>query len=187
MLDSWTFDDKYLGKPVQCEVYTDADEIVWYCNGKKLGRSTPEKAIARFDIPYEKGEISVTAYKNGEICGHSSLHTVGKPASVKVESETSSLKADNRDLCYFDITVTDENGDRVPDAGNELHCTVEGGTLMGIFSGDPCNEDQYGSDTCHAFQGRALAIIRTSTPGNIRVTVSSPSLEAGSDAAEGIL
>ncbi len=179
VLDTWTFDEKYLGKPVPCEVYTDADEIVWYCNGKELGKSIPEKAIARFDIPYEKGEISVHAYKNGKLCGTSSLHTVGKAATVKVEAESTSLKADNRDLCYFDITVTDENGDRIPDAAHELQCLVEGGTLMGIFSGDPCNEDAYGSDTCHAFQGRALAIIRTNTPGEIKVTVRSLSLTAG--------
>jgi beta-galactosidase len=104
---------------------------------------------------------------------------VGKAAAVKVEAESTSLKADNRDLCYFDITVTDENGDRIPDAAHELQCLVEGGTLMGIFSGDPCNEDAYGSDTCHAFQGRALAIIRTNTPGEIKVTVRSLSLTAG--------
>ena len=186
VLDSWTFDDQYLGKPVPCEVYTDADEIVWYCNGKELGKSIPEKAIARFDIPYERGEISVAAYKNGTLCGRSSLHTVGKAIGVKVEAETPSLKADNRDLCYFDITVIDENGDRVPHAAHELHCTVEGGTLMGIFSGDPCNEDQYGSDTCHTFNGRALAIVRTSKPGTVRVTVDGPALTAGLDSVVGI-
>ena len=180
VLDTWTFNDSYIGKPVPCEVYTDADEIVWYCNGRKLGSSIPEKAVARFDIPYEKGEIAVDAYKNGVLCGHSSLHTVGTPAAVKVKAETESLCADNRDLCYFDITVTDAAGDRIPDAASELRCTVEGGTLMGIFSGDPCNEDQYGSDTCHAFAGRALAIVRTDAPGEVCVTVSSLGLEAGS-------
>ncbi len=181
VLDSWTFDDVYVGKPVQCEVYTDADEIVWFCNRRELGRSIPVKAIARFDIPYEPGEISVEAYKDGVLCGHSSLRTVGKPAAVKVEAETKSLKADNRDLCYFDITVTDTDSNRVPYATNELHCTVEGGTLMGIFSGNPCNEDQYGSDTCHAFEGRAVAIVRTSSEGTVRVTVNGSELDAGSD------
>lgn len=181
VLDSWTFEDKYLGKPVKCEVYTDADEIVWYRNGVEIGRSKPEKAVAVYDIPYEKGEISVIAYKNGIKCGRSSLHTVGTAAAVRVEAETKSIKPDNRDLCYFDITVTDKNGDRVPFAKNELHCAVEGGKLMGIFSGDPCNEDAYGSDTCHAFEGRALAIVRTNTPGKVKVTVIGHGLAAGYD------
>ncbi|MBQ8510473.1 MAG: DUF4982 domain-containing protein [Clostridia bacterium] len=181
VLDSWTFDDKYLGKPVKCEVYTDADEIEWFVNGRRLGTSKPEKVIATFDIPYEKGKISVIAYKNGEVCGKSSLHTVGAPAAVKVEAETASLAADNRDLCYFDITVVDENGDRVPDAKSALTCIVDGGELMGIFSGDPANEDRYGSNACHAFEGRAVAIVRTTKPGQVKVTVGSAGLLSGSD------
>ena len=181
VLDSWTFDDKYLGKPVKCEVYTDADEIEWFLNGKSLGRSRPEKAIATFDISYEKGEISVIAYKNGEECGRSSLHTVGAPAAVKVEAETKSIAADNRDLCYFDITITDTNGDRVPYAGNAISCLVDGGELLGIFSGDPKNEDQYGSNACHAFEGRALAIVRAKAPGKLTLTVGGPGLVSGKD------
>jgi len=124
----------------------------------------------------------VIAYKNGEECGRSSLRTVGAPAGIRVEPETASLAADNRDLCYFDITVTDADGNRIPDAKNEVHCAVKGGTLMGIFSGDPANEDRYGSDTCHTFEGRALAIVRTNTPGEVRVTVVGHGLCPGSAA-----
>jgi beta-galactosidase len=179
VLDSWTFEDEYIGKPVKCEVYTVADEIVWFVNGREVGRSVPEKAIATLEIPYEKGEISVIAYKNGAECGRSSLHTVGAPAALRVEAETQTLKADNRDLCYFDITLVDANGDRVPHVKNELHCAVEGGTLMGIFSGDPANDDQYGSPVCHAFEGRAVAIVRTATPGDVTLTVISDGLKTG--------
>ncbi|MCI8388425.1 MAG: DUF4982 domain-containing protein [Clostridiales bacterium] len=179
VLDSWTFEDKYLGKPVKCEVYTDADEIEWLLNGKSLGRSKPEKAIATFDIPYEKGEITAITYKNSAECGRSSLHTVGAPAAVTVTPETDTLKADNRDLCYFDITVVDANGDRVPDAKNALTCLVDGGELMGIFSGDPKNEDQYGSNDCHAFEGRAVAIVRSTTPGKLTITVGGAGINSG--------
>lgn len=179
VLDSWTFEDTYIGKPVRCEVYTDADEIEWYLNGRNLGRSKPEKAIAVMDIPYEKGEIAVIAYRNGTECGRSFLHTVGSAAVVKVEAETVSLCADNRDLCYFDITVTDSCGERVPYAGEKLHCTVDGGRLLGIFSGNPCNEDAYGSDTCHAFEGRAVAVVSAAEPGIVKVSVASPGLTSG--------
>ena len=179
VLDSWTFEDEYVGKPVKCDVYTVADEIVWFVNGREVGRSTPVKAIATLDIPYEKGEISVIAYKDGTECGRSSLHTVGAPAAIRVEAESQTLKADHRDLCYFDIFITDANGDRIPHAKDELHCAVEGGTLMGIFSGDPANDDQYGSSVCHAYEGRAVAIVRTNTPGEVTVTVIADGLKTG--------
>ena len=177
--DSWTFDDAYIGKPVPCEVYTDADEIVWYLNGREIGRSTPAEAVARLEIPYEKGELAVTAYKNGEICGSSFLHTVGKPAQVLVEAESASIRADARDLCYFDITIADANGHRVPDQKSLLRASGEGGRLVGIFSGDPANDDQYGSDTCHAYEGRAVAVVMADQPGIVRLTVVSPGLADG--------
>ncbi len=74
------------------------------------------------------------------------------------------------------MTVTDKNGDRIPDAKTKLTCTVEGGELMGIFSGDPANEDQFTSNVCHAFTGRALCVLRTANPGKVTVTVSGEGL-----------
>lgn len=176
VLDTWTFDDKYIGKPVKCEVYTDADTVEWYVNDKLVGESKTEKAISTLDVPYEKGTVSVIAYKNGVECGRSSLHTVGNAHSIKIEPETDVIKADGRDLCYFDITVTDENGDRVPDSKVELTCIVDGAELLGVFSGDPKNEDSYGSDKCHAFEGRAVAIVKTKQTGKVTLTVGSPKI-----------
>ena len=176
VLDSWTFDDEYIGKPVKCEVYTDADEIEWIINGRKLGKSIPQKAIATFDIPYEKGELVAVAYKNGKECGRSALKTVEKAALVKILPEKTEINADNRDLCYLNILITDNNGDRVPDAKYEITCTVSGGELMGVFSGDPCNEDRYGSGKCHTFYGRALAVVRSDKAGTVTVNVGSDGL-----------
>lgn len=61
-----------------------------------------------------------------------------------------------------------------------LTCLVDGAELMGIFSGNPANEDQYGSNQCHAFEGRAVAVVRTSTPGVVKLTVGSEGLYSGS-------
>ena len=53
------------------------------------------------------------------------------------------------------------------------------GELLAIFSGDPRNEDQYTSNRCHAFKGRAVAVVRTNTPGTVGVKVYSDGLAAG--------
>lgn len=177
--DSWTFGDEYLGAPVKCEVYTDADEIEWSLNGKVLGRSRPQKAIAYFTVPYEKGTVTATAYKNGEKCGSSALMTVGAPATITVEAEAESLIADGRDLCYLDIAVADSDGNRVPYAEKEIVCTVRGGELLGVFSGDPASRDRFGSNVCHTFDGRALAVIRAHSPGALTVTAECDGLDVG--------
>lgn len=177
--DSWSFGEEYVGKPVKCEVYTDADRIDWYLNGRFCGSSVVQKAIAVMDIPYEKGNLSVIAYKGKEEWGRSSLTTVGTAATIQVVAEKERLAVDNRDLCYLRLTIADEAGARVPYEKRMLHCQVEGGKLLGIFSGDPANEDQYGSDCCHAFEGRALAIVKTDHPGTVTVTVKSEGLKSG--------
>ena len=50
---------------------------------------------------------------------------------------------------------------------------------MCIFSGEPKNEEQYTSNKCHAFEGRALAVVRTSNPGDVRIIVGADGLESG--------
>ena len=178
--DTWTFDDKYIGKPVKVEVYTDADEIKFILNGKDIASATPIDGIATADINYEKGTLTAVSYKNGKEIKTSSLTTVGKTEKIKIIAEKSEFTADNRDLCYFEIYLTDKNGNRVPYAENELFCSCDGGELMCIFSGNPANEDEYTTNKCHAFEGRAIAVIRTKTPGNIKITVESKNLKGDS-------
>ena len=174
--DSWTFDDKYIGKPVKTEVYTDADEIHFILNDKEVGIAKPEEGIASLDIPYEKGELTAISYKAGKEIRMSSIHTVGLPKKVKIIPEKTEFAADNRDLCYFDLYVCDENGDRVPYAENELVCICDGGELMCVFSGNPSNEDLYTSEKCHAFEGRAVAVVRAKESGSITLTVGGETL-----------
>ena len=177
MHESWTFEDKYIGKPVKCEVYTDADEIRFILNGKEVGTAKPNEGIAYMDIPYEKGELTAVSYKNGKEIKKSSLHTVGSKNKIKIVPEKIEFTADNRDLCYFDIYVCDEKGDRIPYAKDELTCICSGGELMGIFSEDPANEDFYTSEKCHAFDGKAVAVVRAKEQGNVTITVGAKDLK----------
>ena len=178
--DTWTFDDKYIGKPVKVEVYTDADEIQFFLNGNNVASAKPVDGIATTDIIYEKGTLTAVSYKNGKEIKSSSLNTVDKPQKIKLVPVKTQFIADNRDLCYFEIFITDKNGNRVPHAENELSCTCSGGDLMCIFSGNPKNEDNYTSNKCHAFEGRSIAVIRAKTPGNITITVEGENLESDS-------
>ncbi|MDY3303937.1 MAG: glycoside hydrolase family 2 TIM barrel-domain containing protein [Clostridia bacterium] len=157
VIDTWTFDDEYIGKPVKCDVYTDADEIMFVLNGKEIGKVKPEKAIASIDIPYEKGELKAIAFKDGKEQKSSVLKTTGAADKINVTAEKSYGIGE---LIFFDIEITDIDGNRIADASNEIECEVYGGELAGIFSGCPNNEDDYASNKCHVFQGRALAVIK---------------------------
>lgn len=177
--ECWTFDDKYIGRPVKVETYTDADKIVWSVNGKEIGESIPQKAIATIETVYEKGEITAVAYKQNVECSRYTLCTTGEASAIAVVPERYEFLADNRDLCYFEISVTDSCGRLVQDSESELKCIVQGGELLGIYSGNPCNEDEYTSNSCHAFKGRALAIVRAKQAGVVSLTVYSDALASG--------
>lgn len=177
--ETWTFDRKYIGRPVKAETYTDADKIVWWLNGREIGESIPEKGIASIVTKYEMGDITAVAYKDGKECSRYTLSTVDEPAAIDIFAERGEFQADNRDLCYFDISVVDGKGRLVAEAEHEIKCTVYGGELMGIFSGNPCNEDKYTSNACHVFKGRAVAVVRAKNPGTVGVLVYSDELASG--------
>jgi len=177
--DTWTFDESYIGSPVKCEVYTTCDEVEWILNGKTVGKSAPEKAIATMDIPYEKGTLTAVCYADGKECGRDSIVTVGAPAKITVTPEHDSFKADGRDLCYFEIQLVDKDGNRITDATDEISCIVDGCELLGVFSGDPKNEDRYGDNRCHLFEGRAVAIVRAYDKGEVTIRVGAKKVQSG--------
>ena len=177
--ETWTFEDEYIGVPVKVDVYTTADEIEFALNGKTVGSAKPQKGIATIEIPYEKGELTATSFKDGKKLKSFSLRTTGEEYAVRVVSEKDEIIGDNCDLCYFDISIVDKDGNVVTESKRELKCEVFGGEFMGIFSGDPKNEDSYGSDKCHAFGGRAVAIARCERGKKLTVRVTSEGLKGG--------
>ncbi len=182
--ETWSFDRRYEGKPITVETYTDADEIRWFVNGEEVGRSVPERAIARIDTVYRRGSVTAKAFKNGVEVSSYTLESAGEPCAINVRADREEFAADGRSLCYFEISITDREGRLVCVSGDELRCAVEGGELLGIYSGDPCNEDSYGTDTCHAFKGRALAVVSTKAKGTVRCTVTCGGLAVGVDSAK---
>ena len=178
--ECWTFADSYLGTPVRTEVYSTCDEIRFLLNGKDMGTVKPELGIAYLNIPYEKGELTAIACIDGQEVSRATLHTIGAPAKVLLVPEWDTFAADNRDLCYVDVIITDENGNRISNSQLEVSCNVEGAELISLFSGHPQNEASFTAAKSPALEGRAVAVIRAKKPGIITVTASGDGLEASS-------
>jgi len=132
------------------------------------------------DIPYEKGELTAVSYYGGVEHKRSTLRTVGAPAGIIAVAEKNEFSADNRDLCYVQITVLDADGNHVTHAQNELSCVVEGGELLSLYCANPANEDDYKNGKCHAFEGRALAVVRACKAGDVTLTLTGEGLSGTS-------
>lgn len=125
--------------------------------------------------------MTAIAIRNGVEETRFSLKTTGKAYKIMLVPETDSFIAYSRELCCYDIFVADENGNLVTDGEFELECRTFNCDLLGIYSGNPKNEDRYGSDKCRTFGGKATAIISCSRPGEIQVFVNAEGLKSALD------
>jgi beta-galactosidase len=173
-VSSWTWPG-YEGKPVKVEVYSPAGETALFLNGKEIGRTPAGKANgykAEFDLIYQPGRLEAAGFTGGKETGRYVLESAGPELELDVSVDRDKLKCNCGDLAYITMSLVDKAGTVNTSAGRKISVTVEGaGVLQGLGSGNPMTEDNYSSGVTHAFEGRALAVIRPVEAGEIRVSI----------------
>lgn len=166
------------GKPIEIEVYADADEVELFINGKSFGVKPVGEArpfFATFDVVYAPGEVKAVAWKGGERTEHV-LRSASGRVSLCAFAEETEIRA-SVDVGYVNILFMDEHG--VCDCGKAetVRVCVEGGELLALGSADPASEESFVSTACKTYEGRALAIVRAAQPGIMRAKVSAEGYE----------
>ena len=166
----------YEGKEIRLDIYSDAEEIEITVNGKVLNKLTvPESCIVQTNIIYEPGVIEVTNYRNGIASESSTLRTTGDVAALKLTAE----QTDADDVSIVVVEAVDEEGNRVPyDCSKVTAKTSEGLLLVGFGTGDPVTEENFTTDTCTLYEGRALMVLRKAVEDKAKVTVSDGKITA---------
>lgn len=204
LLPHWTWPGRE-GKvtPVMC--YTDYDEAELFVNGKsqgrrhktgrmsvsatagklveKMGKEITDSLLSRYrlmwdSVVYEPGELKVVVYdKNGKAAGEETVRTAGAPAALSLTADKDTLLADDNDLSYITVALTDKDGNLCPDAADDIHVEVSGaGTFQGICNGDATSLERFTEPHMHLFHGMLVATIRSGhKPGTITVKVSTAS------------
>lgn len=168
---SWTWDG-YEGKPAVVNVYSDAEEVELFLNGKSLGRKPAGEEngfLASYEMGYEPGTLEAVNYREGKGCECTSLVTAGEAVELCIETDCKELKADGADLAYLTVSLTDANGHKNLQEVKEVTVSVEGaGTLQGFGSADPATENEYDNPVWKTYDGYLLAVIRSGLePGTI--------------------
>jgi beta-galactosidase len=180
-LKSWNWQGRE-GEKFQVHVYTTCSDIRLELNGRIVGEQKidPEKTItATFEVPYEPGSLVARCYDNGTEVASQSLRTTGKPASIRLTADRTSIRAERNDLSYIMAEVVDAEGNVVPDADDILvNFNVTGaGSVAGVGNGNPRDMSSFQKPEKKVYQGVCLAIIRPDkTPGNISVKASAEGL-----------
>lgn len=179
-ISSWTWPG-FEGKPIVVEVYADADEVELLLDDRSLGRSAVDRLRAQFDTVYAPGRLSAVAYRNGVQIGQESLTSAAGPLTLRAAAERPEITATGGDLAYVALTLQDAAG--VVHTAADVPVTVEvsgDGVLLAFASADPSTEERFDAITRTTYQGRAVAVIRPTGLGKIRLVATAP----GYDPAE---
>jgi beta-galactosidase len=180
ILPHWNWPDR-VGQVTPVHVYTSGDEAELFLNGKSLGKKKKGQYEYRLhwdDVSYQPGELKVVAYKNGKKWAAETMKTAGPAAKLGLSPDHSTVKADGRDLSYVTATVVDKSGLLVPRTKNRVTFSISGpGEIIATDNGNAIDLESFRSKERNAFNGLALAIVRsTGEPGTIVVKAESPGL-----------
>jgi hypothetical protein len=179
-VSSWSWDVP-AGSPVTVDVYSDADEVELFLVGRSVGCAAvgADKPFrARFEIAYEPGELIAVARTGGTELARTALQSTTGPLRLAATPDREVIRADADDLAYVVLTLQDDAGTVPCDQDRRLSVEVSGaGELAGLGSADPRTEDPFGGTECATFDGRALAIVRPTGPGEISVQVTAADCE----------
>ncbi|KAH6652098.1 beta-galactosidase [Truncatella angustata] len=175
ILPHWSWPDR-VGQLTPVHVFSSGDEAELFVNGRSAGRILKEPFTYRFrwdNVTYSPGDLHVVAYKNGLKWAEASKKTVGAAAALNITADRAIISADGYDLSFVTVAIVDAAGDIVPQASNNITFSVSGpGDIISTDNGDPTDLTPFSSLTRKAFNGLALAVIRTRFEKQGNITIS---------------
>lgn len=182
------------------DAWSNCPQVELRLNGRSLGIVTPQGDTHRCtwkDITWEPGTLEAIGLdaEGKEVC-RESVRSAGEPYAIKVERYTAQslpdgsdfpLLANGSDAFVITATVVDRDGNWCPRADNTLTFAIDGeASYKGSYNFyvAPDKELGYhspGDPELQAEGGLMRVVARTTfTPGDIKVTVTSPGLQPGS-------
>jgi len=164
LLPHWNWPER-AGQVTPVHLYTSGDEAELFLNGKSLGRKKrgPRDYRLRWDeVVYQPGTLRAVAYKNGKPWAEDLVATTGPAAKLSLAADRSKLRADGSDLSFVTVSIVDKAGKLVPRTHNRIRFSLSGpGEIVATDNGDATSFESFQSHDRNAFNGLALAIVRT--------------------------
>lgn len=168
-IPSWSWEGCE-GKKAVIEIYSNADRIELFCNGRKIGMKRPKDYKVIFKTKYEPGTLTAIAYdKAGNETGRDILTSAVGEKLVRVISEKEEIH--KGDICYFNIEIAGENKVVESNHDKKLHVTAEGGRLLAFGSANPRTEESFLEGNYTTYYGRAQAVVLADQLGKIVLRV----------------
>lgn len=176
LLPHWNWTE---GTSVRVLAYTNAHKVELFLNGKSLGersyvnkttsfgvpyKETAEgKTYLEWAVPFEAGTMEAVAKDEaGNVIARDQVVTAGAAAAVRLTADRHVLTADGEDLSFITAEIVDSEGNMVPTADQLIQFTLSGGgEIAGVDNGNAASVERFKDTKRKAFNGKALAIIRS--------------------------
>ena len=164
------------GQPVKVWVYSNADNVELFLNGKSLGKKDmPRNGHLNWVVAYKPGKLEAVGTRNGHKI-RTVVETTDEAYTVVLTPDRKSFTADGRDAAIINVTVRDRKGREVPDAMNGIRFTLTGNArFIGVGNGDPSSHE---ADKCadgnwqrSLFNGKCQIILQSDGKGTGPVQV----------------
>lgn len=128
------------------------------------------------NVVYTPGELKVVCYKNGKVWATDIVKTTGAEAKLKMAADRTEVLADDVDLVFVTVDVTDNNGLVVPRSNPLVKFSIEGaGEIVATDNGDATSFVPFQSTERPAFNGKVLVIVKAKKDQKGQFTVKAES------------
>jgi beta-galactosidase len=176
---SWTWPGNE-GKRMTINVYSRSPVVRLELNGKIIDEKKirDSSITAKFEVPYEPGELNAIAVDNGKEIANVVLKTANAPKAIRLKADRSTIHADRNDLSYVTLEIVDDKNNVVPNSNVPVEFLVKGaGELAGVGNANPSDMASFKQPKRNSFRGRCLVILRPKgSTGNIVLEARSPGL-----------
>jgi beta-galactosidase len=183
LLSDWTPKD-LTPHTENLEVYTNAEEVELFLNGRSLGTQKlhADASPITYAVPFEPGTLKAVARTKGKVVATQELKTAGKPARLvfAADAPAKPLTPEWNDVRYLTATLVDDAGTPIPDSTTVVHFAATGPVaIVGVDNGNMVDHESFVGTDRTLYDGNAIAIVRaTAGSGAITVTATADGVPA---------
>ncbi len=166
MLPHWTHPRMKEGTVIPVWVYSNADEVELFLNGKSLGKDKPgtvwNEMQCEWMVPYEEGKLEAVAYIDGKEVKRTSFNTSEQPSKLKTSVQKLEAEASFEASYIITSESLDKNNNLYPYGENKIYYNIQGDvTKVSMENGNPIDPtSRTKSDFRALFFGKTRLFLR---------------------------